>query len=136
MHIGWVKDNSGDGYHAQTTVLVKPNGEPNAAPADGAGTTVSSASREDTVVSAGCVATRHVRAGNGHVPSMTANVVPSVLGSRSHVVRDRPSIKTCAPGRLWREQGFRHLPEAPPVASEAEHPIRTCACAHPDESRH
>jgi hypothetical protein len=26
MHIGWVPDDSGDGYHAQMTVLVKPNG--------------------------------------------------------------------------------------------------------------
>jgi Protein of unknown function (DUF2867) len=26
MHIGWVKDDSGDGYHAQMAVLVKPNG--------------------------------------------------------------------------------------------------------------
>jgi Protein of unknown function (DUF2867) len=26
MHIGWVPDNSGDGYHAQMAVLVKPNG--------------------------------------------------------------------------------------------------------------
>jgi hypothetical protein len=25
MHIGWVPDNSGDGYHAQMAVLVKPN---------------------------------------------------------------------------------------------------------------
>ena len=27
MHIGWVKDESGDGYHAQMAVLVKPNGK-------------------------------------------------------------------------------------------------------------
>ena len=26
MHIGWVPDDSGDGYHAQMAVLVKPNG--------------------------------------------------------------------------------------------------------------
>jgi Protein of unknown function (DUF2867) len=26
MHIGWVPDSSGDGYHAQMAVLVKPNG--------------------------------------------------------------------------------------------------------------
>jgi Protein of unknown function (DUF2867) len=26
MHIGWVPDESGDGYHAQMAVLVKPNG--------------------------------------------------------------------------------------------------------------
>jgi hypothetical protein len=26
MHIGWVPDNSGGGYHAQMAVLVKPNG--------------------------------------------------------------------------------------------------------------
>jgi hypothetical protein len=26
MHLGWVKDDSGDGYHAQMAVLVKPNG--------------------------------------------------------------------------------------------------------------
>jgi Protein of unknown function (DUF2867) len=25
-HIGWVRDDSGDGYHAQMAVLVKPNG--------------------------------------------------------------------------------------------------------------
>jgi Protein of unknown function (DUF2867) len=25
MHIGWVSDDSGDGYHAQMAVLVKPN---------------------------------------------------------------------------------------------------------------
>lgn len=26
MHVGWVPDNSGNGYHAQLAVLVKPNG--------------------------------------------------------------------------------------------------------------
>lgn len=26
MHIGWVRDDSGDGYHAQMAVLVRPNG--------------------------------------------------------------------------------------------------------------
>ena len=26
MHIGWVPDDSGSGYHAQMAVLVKPNG--------------------------------------------------------------------------------------------------------------
>ena len=26
MHIGWVPDDSGAGYHAQMAVLVKPNG--------------------------------------------------------------------------------------------------------------
>jgi hypothetical protein len=26
MHIGWVRDESGNGYHAQMAVLVKPNG--------------------------------------------------------------------------------------------------------------
>lgn len=26
MHIGWVRDDSGNGYHAQMAVLVKPNG--------------------------------------------------------------------------------------------------------------
>jgi hypothetical protein len=26
MHIGWVPDDAGDGYHAQMAVLVKPNG--------------------------------------------------------------------------------------------------------------
>jgi Protein of unknown function (DUF2867) len=26
MHIGWVRDESGEGYHAQMAVLVKPNG--------------------------------------------------------------------------------------------------------------
>lgn len=26
MHVGWVKDDAGDAYHAQMTVLVKPNG--------------------------------------------------------------------------------------------------------------
>jgi Protein of unknown function (DUF2867) len=26
MHIGWVPDHSGSGYHAQMAVLVKPNG--------------------------------------------------------------------------------------------------------------
>jgi Protein of unknown function (DUF2867) len=26
MHIGWVADDSGSGYHAQMAVLVKPNG--------------------------------------------------------------------------------------------------------------
>jgi hypothetical protein len=26
MHIGWVPDDSGGGYHAQMAVLVKPNG--------------------------------------------------------------------------------------------------------------
>ena len=28
MHIGWVRDDSGSGYHAQMAVLVKPNGLP------------------------------------------------------------------------------------------------------------
>ena len=26
MHVGWVRDDSGSGYHAQMAVLVKPNG--------------------------------------------------------------------------------------------------------------
>ena len=26
MHLGWVPDDSGTGYHAQMAVLVKPNG--------------------------------------------------------------------------------------------------------------
>jgi hypothetical protein len=28
MHVGWVRDDSGSGYHAQMAVLVKPNGLP------------------------------------------------------------------------------------------------------------
>lgn len=28
MHLGWVRDGSGSGYHAQMAVLVKPNGLP------------------------------------------------------------------------------------------------------------
>ena len=27
MHIGWVPDDSGNGYHGQMAVLVKPNGQ-------------------------------------------------------------------------------------------------------------
>ncbi len=93
--------------------------EPTATPADEAGSTVSSASREDTVVGAGRVATSYGRAGSGHVPSMTTNVGSPLVVARSHVVRDPPSIKTCAPGqRLWPDLGLRHMPEASQEATE------------------
>jgi len=53
------------------------------------------------------------RAGNDHVPSTTTNAVSSLLTAGSHVVRDPPSIETCAPAqRLLPDLGFRHLPEA------------------------
>jgi len=69
----------------------------------------------------GRVATGYGRAGNGHVPSMTTNVGSGWPAARSHVARDPPSIKTCAPGqRLWPDLGLRHMPEAPQEATEDE----------------
>jgi hypothetical protein len=58
--------------------------------------------------------------GNGHAPSTTTNAAFGLVPARSRVVRDPPSIETCAPGtRLWTDQDLRHACRNPPGVAES-----------------